>query len=122
MADRRPVPQTTGQARQGSGWVSPQVQRPDFMIVGLTLPAGDVLLFASTTLTRAELERKLDGFKLIPVAEDMRLARVPKERIIVTAEMRNFTMIHGEDYPSALRSLMEDWARKAKMQQKAVEQ
>jgi hypothetical protein len=116
------LPQTTDQARQRQGGSPPQYQRPDFMIVGLTLPAGDVLVFASTELTQAQLVRETQGFDLIEVMEGMRLARVPIERITVRAEMRSFTIIHGDDYPSALRSLMEMWARKAHVHQRGIEQ
>jgi hypothetical protein len=89
------------------------------MIVGLTLPAGDVLLFASTSLTQAELRRELDGYLSPP---GLTRPKIPVEKIEVRAVMRDFTMIHGEDYPSAMQSLMADWARKARTQQKAVEQ
>lgn len=86
---------------------------PDWVIVGTPTSDGGVRLFASLTLTRAELKREMDGFDLIPIFPNpnSRPARVPRVKITITAEMRDFTQILADDYPSAMRSLMEQWSR-----------
>jgi hypothetical protein len=85
---------------------------PDFVMVGI--PRGDrVVLFASRTLTRAELRREVVGFDSIPVTANPAgpVARVPREKRTVIAEMASFTVINAETYPDALRSLAEAWNR-----------
>lgn len=94
--------------------LSDSYPRPDFVIVGVRKPGGGVMLFASVTLTQAELKREtdpLDPFDFVPTPGG--LARLPKEDITVSAKMRDFTLIHADSYPEALRSLHEQWARQA---------
>lgn len=86
---------------------------PDWVMVGVPVEGGGVRLLASLTLTRAELEQKIDGFDLIPISSNPKsaVARVPRRIVTITAVMRDFTQILAEDYPSALRSLLEMWSR-----------
>lgn len=86
---------------------------PDWVMVGLPNGAGGVTLFASRTLTRAAFRRQVTGFSRIPVTDKPNgpVARVLSETRTVVAEMKDFTVIHAESYPAALRTLMEMWDR-----------
>jgi hypothetical protein len=96
-----------------------QEQHPDFVMVGLQDAHNGVLLFASTTLSHAGLKRKVVGYLTDPKRPR---TRIPVEEATVTAVMRDFTLIHADSYQQALADLMADWERKARTQQKAVEQ
>jgi hypothetical protein len=90
--------------------------KPDFVMVGVQNGAGGVLLFASMTLSSAELRREVDRddpFDYVDTGHGV--ARLPKERISVTAEMRDFTLIHAESYGAAIKTLHEQWSRKAQV-------
>lgn len=86
---------------------------PDFVMVGLPGANGMVRLFASRTLTRAQLQRRVAGIMLIPVTPNPNgpKACVPDVRLAVVAEMKDFTQVVGDTYRDALRSLMELWDR-----------
>jgi hypothetical protein len=94
-------------------------QKPDFLMVGLQDQHTGVLLFASTTLSKAGLRRKIVGYLTDPQRPR---TRIPVEEATVTAVMRDFTVIHADSYQQALADLMADWARKARMQQRGIEQ
>jgi hypothetical protein len=82
-------------------------------MVGVSRPGGGVILFASLTLTEAELKRKVEGYKKVPIfpGENSPIARLRDERITVTAEMQDFTQIVADSYPAAMQSLQEQWSR-----------
>jgi hypothetical protein len=86
---------------------------PDFVMVGVPQLGGGVMLFASRTLTQAALRREVRGFDIVPITarENGPVARVPRERRTITAEMTSFQVIYGDSYPEALRSLLEMWSR-----------
>lgn len=93
----------------GDGWG----EAVDWVMVGMPSPGGGVRLFASKTLTRAGLQRRVEGYALVPITArpDGPVARVPVETRTVIAVMKDFTLINAETYPEALRSLMEMWDR-----------
>jgi hypothetical protein len=95
--------QVTPSTRTGS------FMKPDFVMVGVQNGAGGVLLFASMSLTDAELRREVQAFDLVPVAG--RVASIPRMDITVTAKMLDFTVIHADSYGEAVQSLQEQWAR-----------
>lgn len=97
----------------------PQAQRPDFIMVGLQDQHNGVLLFASTTLSKARLRREIVGYLTDPQRPR---TRIPVEEATVTAVMRDFTVIHADTYQGALSTLMADWARKAQAQQRGIGQ
>lgn len=84
---------------------------PDFILVGVRYGDG-VTLFASTDLTEAQLKREVARIQQVEVAPHM-IARVPVEKTTVTAQLKTFTVIHADDYPSALASLQDLWNRKS---------
>lgn len=88
----------------------PMFSVPDFVMIGVRYGDG-VMLFASSELTQAQLKRETTGFDRIPISDKLgaAVARVPVEKITVTAQMKNFTAVYADDYPSALASLQDLW-------------
>lgn len=84
---------------------------PEFIIVGIRRPGG-VVLFTSSTITNAKFARRVDGFDQVKVPGAHRDAMVPRVRAIVGVEMSNFEQVLGEDYRSALASLLAEWERR----------
>lgn len=82
---------------------------PDFVIVGVPGPDDQVTVWASKTLSHAELRAEIDtldvlandGFSLRPAA----LFRT----YTLTCHMGTMFMARGPDYGSALRTLMTHW-------------
>jgi hypothetical protein len=102
-----PLEVTRGSGPEAEGEV------PDWVMVGLPNADGGVRLFASQTLTRAGLQRRVDGFTRVPVTANPNgpVARIPNEALVVVAVMKDFTLINAASYPDALRSLTELWDR-----------
>lgn len=91
----------TGPASDGS------YPRPDFVLFGVANPAGGVVLFASSDLVQASVDRK-DG-DLFPVFPGFTAPLAPEIRTTLFVELRKFTMIYADDYGEALRRLMGTW-------------
>jgi hypothetical protein len=108
-----PVPQTTDQARRGPVVAAP-VMTPEFVMVGVRLATDQVLLFASMTLTDAELRKELKGIKRVPIfpGRNSPVAKLKDERISVVAEMQDYTQIIADSYPAAMQTLQEQWSRR----------
>lgn len=88
--------------------------RPDFVMVGMSRPGGGVILFASLTLTEAELKHEVGKARHVPITPnpDGPFARIPDRRITVRAEMQDFTQIVADTYPAAMQTLQEQWSRR----------
>lgn len=72
---------------------------PDFVVVGAQRD-GQVLLFASKSLTSAELK----------VVMDQPDFRFPPDRwTCLTAELCEYIVVQGESYPAAWQALFECW-------------
>lgn len=86
---------------------------PQFVIVGVQRPGG-IILFASMDVTDTKFARRAEGFDRIPITDNPHgpVARVPRTTAVVAVKMNSFEQILGEDYPSALRTLLEHWRRK----------
>jgi hypothetical protein len=94
--------------------------RPEFVIVGIAV-AGGVLLFGSTTLDDAQLRRRIVGIDRVPLRHGGGpIARIPKEKITLTVGMRDFIQVYGETYPEALRTLLGEWDRQRKWQERTA--
>ena len=81
---------------------------PDWVMCGVQNPAGGVRLLASQDLTQAELQALIDYPEIVydpfPVPGQVR------QRFLLTAEMRTFSMIEAPDYPAAFQALFEHWS------------
>jgi hypothetical protein len=113
-AEAEPYRVTTGplEVRQAVAVPEPdEGSSTDWVMLGEQVDGGGIRLVASLELARVRVQRRVDGFSRIPVKPGGPVARVPNVTLVITAEMRNFTSINAVDYPSALRSLMEMWAR-----------
>lgn len=80
---------------------------PEFIIVGLE----GRRLFYSASVTTSRFLRRMTGVNRVPIAG--RMARLPQYAIMVGVEMRDFEQIIGDNYQDALRTLLEEQARKA---------
>lgn len=83
------------------------VQRPDFVMFGIPQRDGSVILFASTDFNEAELRSIVRGLK--PVKVGGLTARIEDRSTTLRVDMGSFTMLRGETYIDALRTLMETW-------------
>jgi hypothetical protein len=83
--------------------------RPDWVMCGMPNFGGGVRLIASKELNRAELEAQ---FERPEIWDDVAYALPPvvRQRYILTAEMRTFTVVDAPDYPAAFKSLFEGWS------------
>jgi hypothetical protein len=108
---------TTGplEVTRGLAGLAPETEGevPDWVMVGLPNLDGGIRLFASQTLTRAGLKRRVNGFTRVPVTANPNgpVARIPNVELVVVAVMKDFTLINAASYPDALRSLTELWER-----------
>lgn len=85
-----------------------QVIAPDWVMLGVQAPDG-VLVYASTDLTRAELEAKINRPGLFNLWEQDRF-QAPPTVIEMQATMGSFVVAVGADYTEALRTLFEHWS------------
>lgn len=85
-----------------------EMQRPDWVMLGIPSSDGRVVLMASKELTQAELsmEAEVDPFdwRLDPY----RIVN-PIRRYFVTAEMKTYVIIVANTYGAALTTLMRQW-------------
>lgn len=79
------------------------------------------MVFASIQLTHAELKRRIEVMDIVNLAHTTRPAYIPVGKATLTCEMHGFTVIMGDDYPSALRTLFEDWERKNAVSRQQLE-
>ena len=79
---------------------------PDFVMVG-GQHDGKVYLFASKTLTEAELRVEADELDHYP--EWWMPRQPPRYRHYVTAEMRDFVQVVADTYAEAFATLFEQW-------------
>jgi hypothetical protein len=82
--------------------------RPDWVMCGMPQPGdtGWVRLLASKELNQAELTAQMqypETFGIFPAPS------IVTQRYTLTAEARTFIVIDAPDYPTAFRSLFEDW-------------
>lgn len=85
-----------------------QSPRPDFVMVGSHLPNGKVCLFASKSLTEAELRTESEEFDSLDHRYNTTTFE-PRYRYFVTAEMRDWVQVVADDYAEAFRILFERW-------------
>lgn len=79
--------------------------RPDWVMLGA--PYGDgVMILASLTLSRAELEAVADEYDLF----DPYTVRATHTRFTLTVEMPRFTIVMAPDYPTAFTNLFRQWS------------
>lgn len=90
-----------------------------FVLVGVE-QAGRAMLFASGSVTEAKFARRFDGLDHIPIGPNGPIARVPRYLIYVAAQMRDFDQHVGDDYASALATMLADWQRRRQAQQQEI--
>jgi hypothetical protein len=77
---------------------------PQWVICGMETPGG-VLVFASQTLSRADLRRRMTGWQ-----PGWGGAKIPTWSNTLTCEMTYFVQVRGETYASAMKTLFEMWS------------
>lgn len=83
---------------------------PQFIILGY----GGGTLVWSTDVECTQMVRRIDGFDLVPLRAGPHapVARVPRWVIAIGAKLRSFEQHIGEDYGSALSTLLTDLQRR----------
>lgn len=83
---------------------------PQFIILGYD---GGTLVW-STDVECTQMVRRMDGFDRVPLraGPNSPVARVPRWAIAVGAKLRSFEQHIGEDYGSALSTLLADLKRR----------
>jgi hypothetical protein len=82
---------------------------PDWVMLGVPTPNGQVAIYASKELNHAELTHETDE-------DDLRewlawpVSRVPRQRIELTVEMRTYVVITADTYAQAFRVLFDEWS------------
>lgn len=99
VGDNLPAVQERSPQRQQPGDDDPQ-----WVICGMETPGG-VLVFASRTLSEANLRRKMTGWLPGPLG-----AKIPTWSSTLTCEMDDFVQVRGETYAAAMKSLFEMWS------------
>ena len=87
--------------------MSGEMMRPDFVLCGVSFDGG-VVLFASETLTRAELETEVDEIEIDPMRWTKDWISRPTRRVL-TATMRSYVMVRGATYREAMETLFTAW-------------
>lgn len=79
---------------------------PGWVMCGAELDDGTVCLYASNTLSHAELEAEVDDFgswgSPVPIAQ--------RKTYTITATMKSLVVLHAADWPSAFRALFNQWS------------
>lgn len=84
------------------------IKAPDFIVVGGQY--GDkVMLLASKELADVELKEELDNLDRLLGRHYSRYIEPSRYDIRLTAEMRDYVIVWGEDYPQAWQTLFECW-------------
>lgn len=88
----------------------------EFVVVGVRR-AGGVSLFASTEVSNSRFVRETDGWDSVPLTANPKgpAAKIPRVAYLVGLKMTTFDQILGDTYLEALRTLLEEWARKGDM-------
>jgi len=90
---------------------SPYNRKPEFVMMGFVADNGPhqrVGILASTQLTIAELQTEYDRRNEEFLLGQGNAVNV-KVRYKITAEMKNYIVALGEDYPSAFATLFGQW-------------
>lgn len=82
--------------------------RPAWVMAGEDNGPAGVTLWASTTLTEAELTREID-FGDVMSQVDGRIYP-HRQRITLTASMSHLVAIRADDWPDAFRKLFHTWS------------
>jgi hypothetical protein len=84
-----------------------------FILVGVQ-QAGRAILFASSQVTETRFARQVDGVDRVPICpgENAPCARIPRLTAIVGAKMTSFEQHIGDDYASALATMLSEWERR----------
>ncbi len=90
----------------------PDGEEAQFILVGVQ-QGGRAILFASSSVTEAKFARRMDGFDRVPIRPGGPDARIPRFSIAVGARMTEFEQIVGDDYASALATLLSEWRRRS---------
>lgn len=84
------------------------IAQPSWVIAGVDM-GSRVRLFASDQLTHGELKMIVDESEAIE-HYGLLVHTMPKPRIFLTLEMREFVMIDAVDWRSAFEGLFRQWA------------
>lgn len=87
-------------------------QRPDWVMLGMPLPDGNVAIIASRSLLSAELATETDHEEVaFGFGEPLR-RYLTSQITTVSAAMTDFVYIVGPDYPTVMSNLAEHWQPK----------
>ncbi|MBF9135292.1 hypothetical protein I0C86_41310 [Plantactinospora sp. S1510] len=81
-------------------------QSPDWVILGVPTPDGQVVICASKDLNHAELAAELDEYDWGGFLG----RRTPTRRYELTVEMRSYVLVLADTYQEALRKLFGVWS------------
>jgi hypothetical protein len=79
---------------------------PVWVMCGIEIAPGRVVLLASKDLTQAELEEESTFASAWSITNNIRLGR----RFILTTTMRTFVRIEASDWPAAFQMLFARWS------------
>lgn len=83
---------------------------PGWVMFGVERGPDAVCLYASKTLTKAELEAEVQEFSVWNWQEPIR----QRTTFTITATMDNFVAIQATNWPSAFRALFSQWGPEGK--------
>lgn len=81
--------------------------RPDWVVLGTSIPDDKVAVYASKDLNHAELSQEMDHSWDNLASHPF---REPSRRIELTVEMRKFTVVVADTYADAFRHLFDAWS------------
>lgn len=79
---------------------------PDFVVFGVPLDDGTVMLYASNELSEIELRHEVENAFL---EEEYHLFSPPVDHFFLSTQMRSIVVIHAINYAAAFRALMDSW-------------
>jgi hypothetical protein len=82
---------------------------PDWVMLGVPTPNGQVAVYASKELNHAELTHETEMDEYLWLWSDL-IQRVPRRRIELTVEMRTYVVVIADTYAEAFRILFDEWS------------
>lgn len=82
---------------------------PDFVMLGITLSEGGVMVVASSSLTQADIEQHVDRVDVTRLGSPRREYIDGLRWCSIHAEMHDLRIVYGADYAEAFRNLFADW-------------